>query len=808
MRVSLEWLKEYVDIDMAPEELADALTLSGTAVDRVHTLGGGVTGVIVAQVVDIKPHPNADSLVLAVVDDGTSVREIVCGAPNLFKGMKSPLANVGATLPAVTSKPLKKARIRGIDSEGMLLAADELGMGDDHSGIIELAPEVPLGTDVHEVLPLEDIVFELEITPNRPDCMSMIGVAREVAALTGASLRLPAARSDEQGVAAGELAKVIIEDPLGCPRYTAKVVNDVTIGPSPAWMQRRLAAAGLRPISNVVDVTNYVLLETGQPLHAFDLDILAEKTIVVRKAKAREVMRTLDGVDRQLDESCVVIADAAEPVALAGIMGGEDSEVTERSTNILIESAHFDPTSILLASKRLGIRSEASGRFERGVDPEGTLFAAERAAFLMQELAGGKVAREEIDVYPTEIEPHRLTLRPERANKLIGADIGTDAMADILRRLGAEVAEGDVLDVRAPSFRRDLEREIDLVEEVARIYGYDRIPATLPSGGGVDAGRDESQSLQRVLVDCLVGQGLDQVVTYSFMRSGDIDLLEMEADDPRRGIVSLLNPIAETGDVLRTTLLPGMLRIAAGNVNRGNRDLCLFETGRSFIAREEGELPEETETLALLMCGNLYPSGWSREDGQIDLFDLKGVVENAADSLAVEGLEFEPCSEPFLAPGQAARLVLAGNGAGYIGRLHPRIAEAFDLEEDLFVGEIRIAPLIEAARTRVYAPVGRFPNVKVDIAVVVAESVGASSVEKVIARHGGEHLRSVRLFDVYRGPQVGEGNKSLAYALEYGSAEGTLTDEMAHREMEALIAVLQKDLGATIRGRSQEGDAP
>jgi len=720
--------------------------------------------------------------------------------------MKSPLATVGATLPAVSPKPLKRARIRGVESDGMLLAADELGIGEDHTGIIELPADSPLGADVHDLLPLEDVVFDLEITPNRPDCMSMIGVAREVAAVIGGTLRMPPADLREEGLPAVDLAKVVVRDAKGCPRYSARVVSGVEIAASPLWMQRRLTAAGLRPISNVVDVTNYVLLETGQPLHAFDLDVLGGRTIIVRKATPGETMNTLDGVKRELDVSCVVIADDREPVALAGIMGGEDSEVTDRSRNILIESAHFDPVSILLTSKRLGLRTEASGRFERGVDPDGTLYAAARAARLIQETAGGAIAPGEIDVYPVVIEPHAVHLRPDRANKLLGTEIPAEEMARTLRRLGAEVRPGEVLEVKAPSFRRDLEREIDLVEEVARVHGYGRIPATLPAGGGVDAGRSLPQSRGRDLVECLLGLGLCQVVTYSFMRAGDLDLLGLGPADGRRQAVRLLNPLAETGDVLRTMLLPGVLRVAAANVNRDNRDLALFETGRVFMCSDDGGLPEETETLGLLLHGSPYLPAWSRQGRDYDFFDLKGMVESLAGALGVCGLGFEPAEDAFLAPGQAAAVTIAGDQAGYVGRVHPGVAGAFGLEGDVFAGELSISRLIGSIPEKVYVPVGRFPSVKVDIAVVVDERTPASAVTEVVRSRGGADLRSARLFDVYRGPQAGEGRKSLAYALEYGSGAGTLTDEMAHAQMEGLIKALRDEFGASIRGRESEGE--
>lgn len=806
MRVSLEWLKEYVDIEMTPEELALALSMAGLEVERTLTLGGGVSGVVVGEVKEVKPHPGADSLMLAVVDDGEEVTEVVCGAPNLRAGMKSPFARVGALLPAVTDKPLKKARIRGVESSGMLLAPDELGLSDDHTAIIELPPEAQVGVDVHEVLPLEDIVLELEITPNRPDCMCVVGIAREVSAISGAPLKLPPVDLDESGPDIDGLARVILEDPEGCPRYTARAVLGVKAAPSPAWMQRRLTAAGMRPISNIVDVTNYVLLELGQPLHAFDLDNLSKNTIVVRRATPGEPLTTLDDMERQLDENALVIADADEPVAIAGIIGGEDSEVTDRSVNILIESAHFDPTSILLTSRRLDVRTEASARFERGVDPGGTAFAAARAARLMNELAGGQVARGVIDAYPREIVGPTVPLRPDRANLLLGTDVPRETMAGILKALGAEVEEGETLSVTVPTYRRDLVREIDLVEEVARIYGYDRIEGTVPRGGGFDAGLTLRQLREAALRKELVAQGASQVITYSFMRPDDLDLMEIAADDRRRNMITLMNPLVETGDAMRTTLAPGMLRVAAGNINRGNKDLSLFELGRAFIADGDEKLPREVETVAMLLYGDIVPPEWSQGPRPSDLFDLKGMLENVAAALGVRGLEFETGGEPFLAPGRASRLTLGGEAIGYLGQVHPRVATGFGLEEDVFIAEVEADPLLDSAIDRVFSPVGRFPNVKVDIAVIVDEAVQARSIEDVIRKSGGALLMYVRLFDLYRGPQIGEGKKSLAYALEFGSAEGTLTDDEAHAEMDKIIAALVGELGASIRGREREGE--
>ncbi|MBU1672203.1 MAG: phenylalanine--tRNA ligase subunit beta [Actinobacteria bacterium] len=805
MKVSLEWLREYVDFDVEPGELARMLTMSGTAVDTMFTFGAGVSGVLVCEVLEVGPHPDADTLRLAVVSDGTGTRPIVCGAPNLAEGMKAALALPGATLPTVSEGKLEAVTIRGVRSEGMMVSGLELGISEDHSGILELDAAASVGMDLHEVLPLDDVIFELEVTPNRPDCMSMLGVAREVAALTGGTLRRPALDVDETGGPVFELAKVFIEDPSGCPRYTARVVTEVGIGPSPGWMARRLLASGLRPINNVVDITNYVLMETGQPLHAFDLDLLGERTIVVRRARPGEKMTTLDGAERPLGQSALVIADAREPVALAGIMGGEDSEVTEHSRNILIESAFFDPTGIMLTSRKLGLRTEASARFERGCDPEGTAVAALRAAVLMAGLAGGKVAEGDIDVYPREFTPVTVEVRPERVNRVLGTEIPASEMAQILGRLEIRVEEGETLKATPPSFRPDLEREIDMIEEIARIYGYDRIPAGLPAGAGADAGLSRRQLLASRIADSLVSLGLSEVYLYSFMRRADLDLLRVGDGDRMRRVVALLNPLAETGEVMRTTLLPGLLRAAAGNFNRGNRDLALFETGRVFISRSVEETPEEIDSLGVLLYGALGPPSWSEPARPADFFDLKGSLESLAGAIGVE-LGFEPAEITFLAPGRSSRVLLAGDDVGVAGQLHPAVSTAFGLEGDVFVAELEIAPLLDAApEVRQFIPVGRYPNVKVDIAVVVDEDLAADQVERRILSSGGVLLRSVRLFDLYTGPQVPPGRKSLAYALEFGSAEGTLTDEQAHAEMGRIVAALEEQFGAVLRGGGNRG---
>ena len=809
MRVSLEWLREYVNITLPPDELAELLSMSGTAVDRIIEEGKGLEGVVVGHVIEVLQHPNADNLRIAMVDDGSTIRKVVCGAKNLEEGKKYALALPGASLPAISDKSLHRATIRGVESDGMLCSGAEMGVDEDASGIFELAQEAPVGIDIRKAISLDDVILDLEITPNRPDCMSMVGVAREVALLTGQSLQLPQVEVNEEGPPIDDMAKVIIANPAECPRYTARVIKGARVAQSPDWMQRRLVAAGARPINNIVDITNYVLLELGQPLHAFDLELLEEETVLVRMAHHGELITTLDGVDRQLDDRSLVIADARRPIALAGVMGGEDSEVTERTANILIESAYFEPTSILRTSKRLGIRTEASSRFERGTDPEGTRIAAKRAAQLMAELAGGAVAAGEIDVYQNPVSRISIKLRPERVNRILGTRIPRVEIVDILTGLEMEVEESEVLEVHVPSFRGDLEREIDLIEEIARFYGYWNIPAGLPAGGGMERGLSARQRCEDRVIDALSAQGLMEIWTESFMRVEDLARLRVPEGDRLCKLVTLMNPLAETGEAMRTTIVPGILRVAERNINRGNKDLAVFEKGRAFIASEPGELPTEIEYIDIMLCGGNGMHGWGGDKRDVDFYDLKGVVENLGAALKVKDMTFRDGHCPYMTPGRCAEVDIGENSIGYIGQLHPEVADAFSIAGGFYIAELALDPLLDAAGSDYrYRPVGRFPSVKVDIAVVVGEALASGNVEDAIQRSGGEFLESVTLFDVYHGHQIPQGKKSLAYALEFGSADRTLTDGEVHVHLEKIINTLGEEFGAQIRGREQnQGDS-
>lgn len=802
MKVSIEWLRDYVNFDLEPEKVAEILSMSGTSVERIIEQKIAVSGVVVARVMNVLPHPNARNLKVAQVDDGDRLRDIVCGAPNLREGMLTALALPGARIHCF-DKQIESTNIRGVRSDGMLLSPAELGLSEDASAIAEIGKNCMPGERIENVVPFTDAILEIEVTPNRPDCMAVLGIAREISALLDVDLITPVSTFDETGPDVNDLVVIEVEDTRGCPRYTARVVTGVSILPSPLWLQRRISACGLRPINNVVDITNYVLLELGQPLHAFDLELIGERKIIVRKARYGETITTLDGIERQLDSQTVLIADSDKPIAIAGVMGGKNTEVGETTRNVVIESAHFDPTSIFLTSKRLGIRTEASSRFERGTDPEGTAFAARRAAFLMKELAEGVIARGEIDIYNQPWQEREIDLRNRKISAVLGIDIPLEETRRILERLGAVVEGNGDMRVRVPSYRGDLQREIDLIEEIARIYGYERIEDTLPPGGGIASGLTREQVITETLLDALVAQGLYEVITYSFMRASDLDILKVPPGHVLRRVAGLLNPLSETGEALRTTLLPGILRIAQINQSRGNKDLALFEKGRVFYLVNGTSLVEEKDSLCIFLSGNAVRSSWIEEDRRYDFFDLKVLIENSFEFIGVSEINFEEASFPWLLKGRSASLRFGNRDIGYAGQVDPEISESFDLDGEIYVAEILIDWLNQLPGKPVqYSDFGKFPGVKLDIAVVLDKGVPAGRVLSAIMGSGAAHLRNVRLFDVYEGEQIPEGKKSLAFSLEFASVERTLTEDEAFLEVQKILRVLQEKFGAELRGKT------
>ena len=795
MRVPLRWLEEFVPVDVPPEKLADLLDLSGTKVESIQRPSGNISGVRVAEVLEVSAHPNADNLSLVEVRaDFGETQTVVCGASNFEVGDLVPLAQVGARLPELE---ITERKIRGQVSRGMLCSAAELGVSSDASGILILPPDAALGSDVVSLLGLDDTIFELEVTPNRPDCMSIYGVAREVAVLLGNDLAEPAVDIEESASLASPV-RVDIEDHRGCPRYLARYLDGVRVGPSPAWLISRLMSVGVRSVSNVVDVTNYVLFELGHPLHAFDAQRVRDHHIVVRRARSGEKLTTLDGQERALHGDDLLIATKKDVLALAGVMGGGDSEVTDETTSIILESAYFEPAAISFTSRRHGLRTEASARFERGADIEGVERAATRAAGLIQSLAGGRVSAEVRDAYPKPFERPQITLRPVRTDRVLGTSVSTAQQAGYLRALGCAVEErGDELQVLAPSFRPDLRREIDLVEEVGRLVGFERLPATLPPGkvGNLD----RMQTLDRALRRLLAHLGLHEAWTSSFMSRKDLEGLGVAEEGAATRFVKVANPMSEADEALRTTLLPGLLRAVAVNERQRARRTALYEMARIYEPTD-GPLPVEASVLTAALCGARHEPSWGTEETPWTFFDAKGIVEAICAALGADAPTVTPVSGMPFHPTRAAAVIHNGTTIGAIGELHPEVLARWEIDRPVVVFELALASLWDAASSKVkIAELSRFPSNLLDIAVVVDNATSAGQVEEIIRATGGSELVELRLFDIYEGEQIGPGKKSLAFSLELRVADRTLTDADAKAIRDRIVAALGERVGATLR---------
>ncbi len=798
MRVGLGWLSEWVDLPASREELEDRLTVGGLEIEEVIQMGPSLDGLVVGHVRQRVQHPDADRLSVCTVDlGGEAPVEIVCGAPNVAAGQAVAVAPHGTVLPDGTK--IKRGRIRGVKSNGMICSSRELGLGDDHDGILVLETDAAAGTPLAEAMPPGETVLDMEITPNRGDWVSMLGMAREVRAHYGGALRMPDEEPPEDGPPAADAISVAIDDGAGCHRYVARIVRDVRVGPSPAWLVDRLEAAGLRPVNNVVDVTNLVMLEYGQPLHAFDLERLRGGQIGVRAAHAAEKIETLDGEVRELLPEDLLIVDGEGPVAVAGVMGGADSEVSDATTALLIESAHFEPSRVRRTARRLGLHSDASYRFERGVDPEGQARAADRAARLIQEIAGGTVAKGRVEALgETPARTAEIVLDPARANRLLGTALSGAEMVALLGRVDVEASEQADGSLRCtpPSYRNDLHLPVDLVEEVARIYGYGEIDEAMPEGtlGGISEPPD--RSLREAVRDALVGAGLVEVMTFPASPPDDADALRLPEDDPRRPTLQLVNPITSNEPTLRATVVPGLLRLVRGNLARQVDRFTLFELSRVFRPGE-GLPAEPLEAAAAVV-----------DAGEVDLwgagapvfFQAKGMGERLFAQLEVEA-RFEPGgSEPFLHPGACGTFRVGSQDVASVGEIHPEVAARFDIETPTALLVVDVAGLLAVPRRRPHLEeVSRHPHVRRDLAVLLDRGVAAGEVLEAIRKRGGGSLRSARVFDRYEGKGVPEGKVSLAFRLVFQRADRTLLDSEVSKAVDRVVHLLEERFGGELR---------
>jgi phenylalanyl-tRNA synthetase beta chain len=801
MIVTYNWLKEFVDFDLPPGELADLLTMLGLEMEGMEARGEGMDSVVVAQVLEKIPHPNADKLSLCKVNNGKEILDIVCGARNFTAGDKVALAQIGTVLPG--DFRIKRSKIRGEESCGMLCSEKELGLSDESSGIIVLPLDFELGVPLFEALGLKDTILEIGLTPNRADCLSLIGVSREIAAKLGLAVKYPGHAVEEKGADITTIAAVIVEDPQLCPRYTARYISGCKIGPSPGWLVNRLKSVGLRPINNVVDVTNYVLMEYGQPLHAFDFNRLVGGKIIVRRARDGERFTTLDGQERILKSSDLTIRDAESAVALAGIMGGENSEISEESTNILLESAYFNPSSTRLTSKRLGMHTDASHRFERGADINILIRAIDRAASLIADLAGGTVARGVLDVYPKKLVAKQITARIEMINRTLGLHLSCEAIRDIFHDLEftTNIIEPGIIEVCVPSFRVDIEREIDLIEEIARLNGFENIPVTMPKARVFSDLPPSRQRLEKQLKNLLADQGFNEVINFSFIAPEAIDKILLESDDPRRIIVRLRNPLVEEQSVMRTTLLPSLLETAAKNISYRELNQRIFELRRVYLPKDGQELPVEPLYLAGLLTGRREAEGWNQGKYQVDFFDAKGIVENIFSAFHLVEVTYSAENpEKFFHPCKSCNIFLADEQIGSIGELHPDVQEHFGIEQTVYYFEINVENLVAHSRNIAsVSPPSRFPDSIRDIAMLIADEVPFITVRECVKALRIEEIEEISIFDLYRGEHIPSGQKSIAIRLRYRSHDRTLTDEEVARLHERIIKHLINEIKVTIR---------
>ena len=798
----LGWLTDYLKIDVSPEELGEMLTMAGFELEALEDKGKALADVRVAQINSIEKHPNADRLSICDVTDGQTRYVVVCGADNMKEGDKVAFAKAGTVLPATSKFPegveIKRSKIRGEDSEGMLCSADEMGLSGGEDGIMILSPKAELGTSMSDEISYDGVIFEIGITPNRPDCMSIFGIAREVSAILGQNLQKPRFSIKEQGEDISGRVTVEVGDAEACPRYCCRLIEGVRIEPSPAWLQERLEYCGIRSVNNVVDITNFVLLEQGQPLHAFDYDKLDRGRISVRKARAGETIETLDGVERKLLGDDLVICSGDSPVALAGVMGGVGTEIENETSSVLLEAAYFSPVGIRKTSKRNGLKSESSSRFEKGIDINNVSFALDRAAELISRLSGGTVARGIIDVYPDPVSPKEISLSVDRVCGLVGISTDSQEIAELLESLEFEVLSlsVDTLLLRAPTFRVDIEREVDIVEEVARLLGYDNIPSVLPEVPMVAKKPNVITVMEKRLRDIFVSYGFLEAINYSFESPELLRTFGFEES------MRVMNPISRELSEMRTSLLPSLAKNVRLNLSRQNQDVRLFESAKVFYPKDMDQLPTEVKKFAAIATGKRAPEIW--DGGKFDFFDIKSVLERSLEVLSVDSkIDFEAISSDhgFLWPGKSSAVLVDGNVLGVVGELHPHLLEKLEISESVYVLELDLSLLsvVYTSFKRKFSPLPKFPSLRRDIALVVDDIVPVREILSVIKKADFGIIENAWVFDVYKGNSLEEGKKSVALSLILRNRERTLTDEDANRVQQDVLKSLEKTIGAELR---------
>ncbi|MBT8379212.1 MAG: phenylalanine--tRNA ligase subunit beta [Ignavibacteria bacterium] len=799
MNISLHWLKDYVNLDgISTEDIVDKLTMAGLEVEDYTDQNKKYSTLVVGKVKNVNKHPNADRLTVCSVFDGKEDLQIVCGAPNVKAGQIVALASVGVFIPKANFK-IEKAKIRGVESFGMICAEDELELSDDHSGIMVLNDDLVPGTLLNEALQLNDVLLDIAITPNRPDALSHIGVARDAAAIFNRDLKLPKIDLNESQKEAKDYASIEIEDKINCPRYTAKVVTNLTIKESPEWLKNKLKSIGLRPINNVVDVTNFVAMELGQPLHAFDLDLLAKKKIIIKSTETKKKFTTLDSKERELDKHTLMICDGEKEVAIAGVMGGENSEVAESTKNILIESAYFNPKSIRKTSRKLQLVTDSSYRFERGTDPSNTLYASQRAAQLISEVAGGEVAKDHIDIYPSRIKNKEIIIRFQRIKKILGFDVPKTEVVKIFNRLGINIIKdlSDSLEVVVPTYRPDIEREVDLIEEVARIYGYNKIPAVSKIGITMEKRDDESLFTDEVR-NCAVMMGLKEILNNPLIS----EFLAKITGKP----IKISNPQSRDMAYLRTSLTIAALQTVANNINKGEKDLSLFEIGNVFNTTNEnlksfGDISEKRKLL-LLLTGKKDERSWNTDEKSYDFYDLKGLVNSFFSKFSLDNLLNDTYNsseksiyEYYFSKNFNDDVVAVG------GKVSKNALDLFDIEQDVYSFEIDLDKIFEIkTEKRKYTEPLKYPKINRDFAFIFNKSVTYEVVTNFILEQSSGILKEVEIFDIFESKDLGEDSKSMAFSLEYFDYNKTLTDEEVENDFKNLIKKITEKFNAILRG--------